>query len=154
MTTGRERRLEPIVEAIELTERLAGLVDDVDAVAATMPARNALGLPVETHVESTEVAKLAHRVLRATVAVAGHRQRALNAAMRATTRSQARCLIGKDLVGGQLLLIEGLLLLLERLNLVLQSDLKDDQRLYVTENTQRTCSAMMPWISPWLSALR
>ena len=126
MTTGRERRLEPIVEAIELTERLAGLVDDVDAVAATMPARNALGLPVEAHVESTEIAKLAHRVLRAAIAVAGHRHRALNAAMRATTGSQAGSLVGKNLVGGQLLLVEGLLLLLERLNLVLQSDLKDN----------------------------
>ena len=126
MTTGRERWLEPIVEAIELTERLTGLVDDVDAVAATMPARNALGLPVEAHVESTEVAELAHRVLRATVAVAGHRHRALNATMRATTRSQAGSLVGKNLVGGQLLLIESLLLLLERLNLVLQSDLEDN----------------------------
>ena len=50
----------------------------------------------------------------------------LNAAMRATTGSQAGSLVGKNLVGGQLLLVEGLLLLLERLNLVLQSDLKDN----------------------------
>ena len=126
MATGRERRLEPIVEAIELTERLAGLVDDVDAVAATMPARNALGLPVEAHVESTEVAELAHRVLRATITVASHRHRTLDAAVGTTARRQAGSLVGKNLVGGQLLLIEGLLLLLERLNLVLQSDLENN----------------------------
>ena len=102
----------------------ARLVDNVDAVATTMASRNALRLAIESHVvQGTKVAELSHGARRAIEAGTRHRGGTLHASVCTTARSEARGLEREDLVGGQLLLVKGLLLLLQSLDLALNSNL-------------------------------
>lgn len=135
-----------------------GLVQHIDAVTPSVAARNAACLSVQTHAHSVELSELTHGGLRAGERADAHseRQGALHATVNCTAR---RCQTGRlereDLIRRELLLIEGLLLLLESLNLILNRDLRDDQselRCTTTSNTH-TCSAMIPLISPLLSFL-
>lgn len=91
------RRDKTVVKAVSFTEwigkadgsrvALAGaLVDDVNAVATTVPARNALRLPIQTHVKA-HITELAHWVLHGEIRVhpAPNRSSTLYTAVRART---------------------------------------------------------------------
>ena len=121
-------------------------------------------MAVETHPQAADVAKLAHRALLPTESVEthAHRDGAVDTAVHVAARCEAGCLEGEHLVRGELLLVEGLLLLLQRLNLGLDGDLVGELVGIRTELSQSeralTCSAMMPEMSPrssgflWLSS--
>ena len=132
----RSRRNETIVKAVTIAEwvgkadgsRIAlarALVDDIHAVAPAMATRDALRLPIQTHVKA-HITELTHWVLHGEIRVhpATNRSSTLYAAVRSSTSwGQTRSLEGQDLVGCQLLLIQCLLLLLKGFNLILEGDL-------------------------------
>lgn len=150
------RRCEAVVESIHTLGKAkctecgaCRLVEYVDAVAPSVAAGDARRLAIQTH---TEVAELAHSSLRAAERVNAHTHRysAVYTAMDVgTSGSKPRGLERKNLVRGELLLVERCLLLLQSLNLVLESDLHDvgHQCKFAMLSLALTCSAMMPEIS-------
>ena len=84
-------------------------------------------LSIKTHSQAANIAELAHSALLAAKGAEAshtHGNGAMNATVRVTARSETRGLEGENLVRGQLLLVESLLLLLQCLDLVLNSDLR------------------------------
>ena len=99
------------------------LVQNIHTVSTTVSTRDSRSLTVEAHTKSTEVAKLAHRIL-STERVVLDGDGTLDAPMsRRTTRGETRSLQRENLIRSELLLIKRLLLLLQRFDLLLDGDL-------------------------------
>lgn len=96
-------------------------------MAPTVSARDRRRLAIEAHAQAAKTAELAHSCLRTTEAVKTHAHRRDSSAVHTTVDVAARRktgrLEGKHLVRSKLLLVESLLLLLQRLDLVLDGDL-------------------------------
>lgn len=117
-----------------------------------MATGDARRLAIQTHTEVAEAAELTHSGLRAAERVDAHTHRysAVYTAMDiGTSRSKSGGLERKNLVRGELLLVERLLLLLQSLNLSLESDLHSagHQCKFATQGFALACSAMIPDIS-------
>ena len=157
------RRGEAVIETVSAVGESKGsqarltarLVQDVDAVTPAMPARNRRRLSIEAHTQTAKAPELAHGSLRAAKSVETRIHRrdsgAVDTAMDIAARRETGGLEGEHLVRGELLLVEGLLRLLQRLNLGLDGDLVGELVGIRTELSQSeralTCSAMIPEIS-------
>ena len=127
------RRNEAVIETVRTSREAQGrqagspgLVQDIDTMTPTMSPRYRGWLSVQAHAKTTEVSELAHSSLGATECIQAHAHRhgTVDTAMCTAAGTKARGLERrKNLVRGKLLVVEGLLLLLQRLNLVLDRNL-------------------------------
>lgn len=105
---------------------MRGFVDDVNAVSPTMASRNTLRLTIKSETKTAQIPKLTHGLLASEVRTTySHRNSALDTPVRCySARCKSRSLERQHLIRSKLLLIKSLLLLLQRLDLVLKSDLQ------------------------------
>ncbi len=155
-TTKANRGREAVIEAVCTVREAkgsqagltAGLVEDVDAVTPAVSAGDGRRLSIKTHAQATKTAELAHSSLRAPEAVDAHVHRrdgsAVHTAVDIATRREASCLEGQHLVRSELVLVERLLLLLQRLNLALDGDLLPRRVGIHTQGTHNNCNEHSP----------